>query len=421
MAYNNAEEVFGVVNKPVVEEVFAVDNIFIRQLVALSRQYAQQAKGVTFVLRNNASNRGETGARGIRADDKSMLDICKLTPLTTAFESRTLADEIAQYRLSMIGLGHEPYANWKGLQGTLVADYLLASCLCFVETFDGDYVTKGFYTRNRELAGQLTGKSIDDMKKYAPYLQMSPANYQTGALRGLKINVTKKGFTVTQPRSYIDMTKTVKITPLFLMSTLYEGLSSLLGRHIIKFTYVKNNLTEREFVTTLAPHVLNTFYPNDFVQLMITKVSTNFDKGYVHLPELGISKYDKSGVRALNLSRITSIELVDISKVDTSYIDVDFDRILPSFRETIMHSNDVNFLTMVHEELLNAPVSVNTLIELKTVIVSYIESQYTIGTTTALRHLHKYMVSREKFFPLYRGGQPLTYGKSPNFNLGGAE
>lgn len=421
MAYKNADEVYGVLNRPVVTDVFAVDNVFIRQLAALSRNYAKQAKGLTFVLKNNASNRGQIAQRGIRADEKSMLDICKLTPLTSVYASRNLSEEIAQYRMAMLGFTDAPPNMWRGIQGTLVADYLLASCLCFVEVFDGDFVTKGFYTRNRDIVSELTGKPKEDMAKYVQHLQMTTSNYQTGALKGLKINVTKKGFTVTQPKTFIDMTKTVKITPLFLMSTLYEGLSDILGTHILKFTYVKNNLTEREFITTLAPHVLNTFYPNDMVAKMLTNVSNSMAKGYVHLPEVGISKYDKSGVRALNLSRITSIEVIDISKIDTSYINVDFDRILPSFRETVMNATDVNFLHMVHEEILNAPVSASTLVELKSTIVTYVESQYVIGTTTALRQLHKYMMSREKFFPLYRSGEPLTYGRSTGFNLGGAE
>jgi hypothetical protein len=135
------------------------------------------------------------------------------------------------------------------------------------------------------------------------------------------------------------------------------------------------------------------------------------------MPELGVSKYDQSGVRALNVSRITSVEI--LQEFDASFIDVDFDTILPTFKETINNQRDPRILNMVHEDLTGQPSQAQSAAELRNSLIAFIDGQYAMGTTTALRYIHTYMVARAQIFPMYNGGKRREFGNiGSGFNLG---
>lgn len=404
-------------NGKYMEEICTVDNPFIRQLSYLAKQQAEQLKMVSFVMKDKAQNRGEIAQKGIHASQKSVIDMCKLTPLVDN-QFRTLLDEVAHYRASTLNLHDVAPTFAKDNAEILMVDYLLSASLCYVEVFDSTAnVEKFFATRNRFIAGGLANLKPQDTAKYVSYLQTYSVNYQTKQLKVLKMNVKKGGFSITQPRSFLDFNKSIKITPLFLTTAFMEGVNKILQGNIIKFKYIKDNLTEREFITTLSPQILLSYYDEGFAQKMLSGVGAQLNRGYVKLPELGISKYDHSGVRALNVSRITSIEV--INEFDASFIDVDFDTILPTFKETIATMRDPNILNMIHEDLTGKTAQANSLPELRNILISFVDGQYAMGTTTALRYIHKYMVQRKQFFPMYNEGKPVQYGTiAPTFNLG---
>lgn len=400
------DHLYSLLNRQVNHQLCALDTPFINQLAALSKSSASNLKIVSFVLKDRMQNRGEIAQRGVSASEKSVIDINKLTPLV---EPRfgTLANEIARYRAHSLAIPDS--ANFADAnRDMLMIDYLLGSSLCFVEVFDSGSVTKFFATRNRFIAGELAGLEPKDTAEYVNYLTAYPANYETRQLKVLKISATNKAFKITKPRSSLDFNRSIKVTPLFLMTSFVEGLSDILNNNIVKFTYIKDNMTEREFITTMSVGILNRFYDTETVAKIFSGIGTFLNRGYVRVPELGLSKYDASGVRALNVSRITSIEVVN--SFDTSFIDVDFDRIMPNFKETIFQLRDQSVLGIIYEELINRPASGLSVPELRDAIVSFVEGQYTVGTTTALRQLHKYMDSRKNVFKAYNGGKPVDFG-----------
>lgn len=414
----NANQVYSLTNGNYLDEICAVDNIFIRQLANLSADGAKNLKVVSFIIKDKVNNRGEIAKRGIRPDEKSVMDICKLAPLVDGSASKNLLEEVAKFRASTLNF-HEVGPNfWKENEEILMIDYLLSACLCYVEIFDSTAnVEKFFATRNRFIAGGVAGLRAEDTSKYVSYLTTYPVNYQSKQLKILKLNVNKNGMKIVQPRSFIDFNRNIKITPLFMMTSFVQGLEETLRTRIVRFKYIKDNMTEREFITTLSPEILLTHYDEKFVQKMMSNVTSQLIRGYVRLPELGISKYDASGVRALNISRITSVEV--INEFDTSFINVDFETILPAFKETINNMRDVRILAMVHEDLTGKLPQDENAFEIRNALISFVDGQYALGTTTALRYIHKYMVSRKQFFPLYNGGTPVQYGSiDSNFNLG---
>lgn len=401
---------------PVNPAILAVENPFIRQLVHLSSVQAKNLKLTTFVLKNALNNRGEIAQRGIHAQDKSVIDIAKLTPLVDRQNFRTLQEEIAYVRnwqLQLYDTKDHP-TWWRENQEMLVVDYLLASSLCLIEIFNPNSfeVQKFFATRNPLIAGTLAEKTPQETQKYLNYLQPISRSFELRQLKVLKITATKKGFRITQPRSVVDFNQPVKITPVFLMTSFMEGIRPILNQGVLKFRYLKDNLTEREFITTLNKDLLVRHYGEEFAEKMLNNVGVNIARGYVRLPEFGISRYDYTGVRALNLSRITEITLVQPEQVDLSFIDVDFDLILPNIKHGISNINNISILKMVYQELSGKePPKTDNLYELRHLLEDFIDSQHAIGTTTALRFMHKYMVARPKLFPKYNGGRPIQYSQ----------
>lgn len=412
-------DVYSLSTGRLLENLVSVDNPFIRQVASLSIQSAKSAKMVSFITKDVLSNRGQVKQKGVLASDKSVIDICKLTPLVGEIQGvKTLLDEMAYARAEMLNFNKLSPTFWKDNAYILATDYLLSSSLCYVEVFNGNNrVDKYFATRNRGLAGALTGQTDEETLKYEKVLETYNTNYTSKSLKMLKIGIVKNGFKITQPKSPVDFSGNVKVTPLFLMSTFVEGVTDILSSNILRFKYIKDNLTEREFITTMSTTVLNQHYDNDFVQRMMSNVSMKMDRGYIRLPELGISKYDASGVRALNLSRITSVEVIE--SFDASYINVDFDSILPVFKETVQQQRDIRVLNMIYEDLTASRSTASSYNELQHIIVNYVDTQFMLGTTTALRHLHKYMISRPQFFRIYNNGERKEYGRiRDGFNLG---
>ena len=141
------------------------------------------------------------------------------------------------------------------------------------------------------------------------------------------------------------------------------------------------------------------------------------DRGYMKVPELGCSKYDETGLRALNLSRITNIKVVDT--FDSSFIDVDFNSIIPTFKAVIEAIRNRDVIGMIYQTLMNESPNEKSLFEMRSEIMVFVDGRYAIGTTTFQKELHNYMVRYNMIFKGYNGKpNKLSLEMPDNFNLG---
>lgn len=391
--------IYGLKDANCIEGLMTIDNPFIRQIAVLSSEKAKENKILSIELDNVLCNRSAF-----------TIDIKKLPSLTGGYE--TLLDEVANYRAKSIGLavdgdliGESFISNNKDV---LFVDYMLACSVCYVEVFDGGKIDKYLATKNRMLAGAICGKTEAETRKYMNYLTPYASMYENKQISVLKINVNKKGKSITQPRNYLDLSKKVKVTPLFFLNMYVKQLMELLNQGFVKFTYIKDNLTEREFVSTLNEVKMSQYYDSEIIDKMKRNHELKLSRGYIRLPEMGISKYDLSCVRSLNISRITSMEVVD--SFDTRFIDVDFSTILNSFIKGVQNCDDVNLLVHIYTELVQSPPTDFECAAIKGDLVSFIESQHIIGTTTLLRQLHLYMLRYPQIFKGYDGKSVEDYG-----------
>lgn len=411
---------YSLTNGKYIAPLKTVDNMFIRQVYSLAVNYAKQHKMLSLVSKNVMSNRGELSSKSKKAGEKSVIDLCKLAPLTGLEGIKNIKEEIAFYRWKSLGFQEGEVDFWKTESELLMLDYLLASSLCYIEVFEkgAAKVEKYYATRNRFIASGVANIEPTETAKYTNYLTPTFSDYKNKQIRVLKLTQNKNGFKITQPRSALNFKhKIVRVTPLFLIGAFVEGITPSLGKEIIKFTYIKDNSQERELITTLSPSILMKYYDAEFAQKMLNNCENHFGRGYIRVPELGCSKYDETGVRALNLCRITSIEI--LNEIDPSFISVDFNLILPTFKMTLNDINDFNVLNMLYQGLKNDIPKSRDINELKASINSFVDSQYLLGTTTFLKFLHNYMLTYRMIFKGYTG-KPKEYANNvpDNFNMG---
>ena len=418
-------DIYSLTGGSYIPNLMAVDNTFVRQLAMLAFSNAKNGKMVSVIYKNILSERGEVGQKGVSASEKSVLDICKLSPLGGGLGgAKTTLEEIAAYRWGMLNFDNTSTDGWKQYAYTLMVDYLFAACVCYVEVFEAsNRVDKFFATRNKNIAALLTEADQKTSQKWVNFLTPLETDYSMKQLRMLKLTNNKNGWKVTQPRSAVNLGKSIRVTPLFLLSTFVEGISEVLKTQMVKFTYVKDNMQERELVSTLSSEILEKYYGAERTEELLKASDNKYSRGYVRLPELGASRYDYSGVRALNISRITSIEVVQ--SFDERYLDVDFEGIIPMFKNTVEHLMDINALAVIFTDLCQLPLpnfngmpTKQDCYEMQNEITSWCDIQYSIGSTTFQRSLHSFMVDWPSIFNGYTGKKVSYSSFSSNFNLG---
>jgi hypothetical protein len=318
-------------------------------------------------------------------------------------------------------VGDNFYNEYKAI---LFLDYILSLSLCFVELYDTTNRVEKFYaTRNRFIAGRVTGESEQATAKYIPYLTGDMNDIINHRLRFLKLkHSTKTGYSIVQPRTYYDA-RSVRVTPAFFTTTFVNNLSDILEKKVVRFNFVKDNMTQREISTTLNRDILMNIYKDSrVVDTMLEGTEAVLDRGFIRIPEIGLSKYDKTGVRALNVTRIVSIEYdVDVSSL-TGYINVDYDSIVPNFNRSItgMH-RDPGLVTEVYKRVIGAEPTGLSCYEMIDRLLKYVDSYSSLGTTTFLRRLHDIMIGLSPYFGGYTGA-PMEFGKDNvskyAFNLG---
>ena len=122
---------------------------------------------------------------------------------------------------------------------------------------------------------------------------------------------------------------------------------------------------------------------------------------------MGASRYDGTGVRALNLVRILSAK--EVEEVDRTFIDVDLSSVVSNFGDcldyAVAHFPDK--LGDIYEELGMEADGVDSKSSSSGTLVKamkdYAETTQIIMSTTFQRQLHLFMASNPQWFPLYTG------------------
>ena len=415
-------DIYSLVDNKYIPQLNSIDNGFIRQLYMLALNSSKQHKMLGIISDNflSSNNNLLSELKG----NNTILNICQLPPLLDKENCNNIVEDVAKYRWEKLSFNFDK-DFWKERSSLLFLDYVLSCCLCYIEVYEdgsasgkkSNNVDKFYATRNRFIAGNVAGVSDSDTAKYVNYLTPILADYRMGSLRVLKLNRQKKGFKITQPRSAINFNKAVKVTPLFFISAFIQGLGPVMKENIVKFKYIKDNGQERELITTLSKDIFAKYYGMAYAEDVVSKFEMKMDRGYLKVPELGCSRYDESGLRALNLSRITSFEVVD--SFDSSYIDVDFNSIIPTFKATIEAVKNKEVMGLIYQTLLNENPGDKDLYVLRSDILVYVDGRFAIGTTTFQKELHNYMKQYHMIFKGYNG-KPTQFSLSmpDNFNLG---
>lgn len=289
-------------------------------------------------------------------------------------------------------------------------NFLLKTSVCYVEVIETTgKVQKFTMCSNLELL-----KHIGDTSKLNGLA--TALGVTNKEVRGVKINKTK----LTKPRTPIDLTLVdgIRVVPLCILNAIATRYSKELASEMYTFIYRKDGGQARELVSTLSFDILNRYYSTDKAQEMLSGSGQAVLRGFLRLPEVGASKYD-SGVRALNVTKITSVDTVKDNEVDTSFINVDFDGIVPMFKETVakLRGNKDFLLNIISGLSINVSDAKHCSdIELITKLIEWVDIQKAIGSTTFLRVLHKYMCSDPMIFMGYSGERREV--SNFTFNLG---
>lgn len=341
--------------------------------------------------------------------------------------SKTLYQEIVDYRREVYlngNFGILPYDD--KVNKALFYDYLLSISICYVEI--PKWITKNgipqktydkfLATRNPAIMSAWMGFSVNEMQaKYSTRIQQSNVDFISGELRVAKLTSSAKGNSISIPRNNLPVEE-MTCTPLFMLYAMTNGFYGVLKDNIVKFTYLKDNETIRELPSTINFEILMSYYSdNSFISAMLGGVdvfstdqggmllSTKQSRGYIKLPELGCSKYDYSGVRSLNISRLLRMEI--IPEVDRTFIDVDLNSVVDTFKSSLdgLLVSNPDAISKVYTDLNieeEQPGGISS-VALVDKIKSYVDTCNLVLTTSFKRALHIFMIQHPDIFPLYTG------------------
>lgn len=414
--------VYSVTNDMAVS-IATINNDFYQRITNFAMNLAKEGKYLTLNFRNLPINYG--GREFV--DNGSIVDLGLVNPFYQMEGVNNIYDELAYVRFCMGGFDQP--INWMETKYSLALDYLLRTSLCFVEIFNPNStyaVDKFMATRSPYIACLLNGDDmLNKYNQYEEYLYMNVPAYQMAQFKLLKLSPNKNSntFRVTMPRNSINMGQYVKVTPICLMKGFMEGIQELMDNNIVNFHYIKDNLTVRQMATSTSTDIIYRYYNHEHYLKALMNRTFQLNRGYMRVPELGLSMYDETGVRALNLTRIIKIEV--LQDIDASFIAVDFDRIPTEFRMGVESISDIDTLRLVYAEVIGQrPNDGLDFFTLRNVILNHASTQFSVGTTMAKKEYHNYMVQREHIFKTYNKGvkieeqstMPIDNGF--NFNMG---
>ena len=412
---------------------FAVANPFIIEMNKACYRLGKQLQAFSLLCNDIQKSAG-------------VLDLAQVNAMVNS--SDTVMSEIAKYRAKVYENVYNTAIQFDNSSSDkekyLFMDYLLTSSICYVEI--PKYVTKEgipqqtydkfLVTKNPAIMGAWMGMSPDEMQiKYGSKVASSIYELTNGEVRFVKCVTNAKGNSISVPRSSFSCDKITTCVPLFMLYAFMKGLEEFYTEGILKFTYLKDNNTLRELFTTTSSAILMDYYKDqNYVNMVLSGTDIATDKqggmmlsskqsrGYVKVPELGLSRYDATGVRALNLARILKVEKV--TEVDRSFIDVDLDSCVDNFYNCVdyitVHMPDK--LPLVFQQVCGndakLPEGASQVVVLDE-LHKFVDTRNVLLSTTFHKALHKYMVSNPELFPYYTGlpCRKATEESSDNFNV----
>lgn len=351
----------------------------------------------------------------------NVIDFATFTGFADA--SKNLVDEIAnirreQYKVTGVYLSQDVDKK------VLFFDYLLSISACYIEI--PKYVTKEgmaqeaydkfLMTKNPNIIAAWLGiKPLEAQTKYSGKIHMTGYDFDNGYIRCVKLMQSAKGNSITVPRSPLSMEK-LSCIPLYMLWAFVEGSKTIMQDKLIEFGYLKDNGTVRVLPTTLNESIMRDYYKDNlFVNLMLNGIdinkvqqggmmlSSHINRGYIKVPEIGISKYDATGVRSLNIARLLYAK--EVTEVDRSYIDVDLDSVQLGFinASDSLLTRDESQVILMFKELTQKEPTADTPALIIEEAKKYVQNMITIFSTTYKKSLHTFMISHPQWFPKYTG------------------
>lgn len=353
-------------------------------------------------------------------------------------QSKNMLDEISELRREE----YTKFGIYLGVDNltkkTLFYDYLMSISICYIEipkfhTKDGfaqSTYDKFLVTKNPSIMAIWMGCLPAEMQaKYSARIASNQIDLGDHSLRAVKLQTSAKGNSISCPRGTFDVEKMTCI-PLFMLYAFQKGFEDSLKSKILKFTFLKDNGTIRELCSTLNSDILMSYY-NDtsFVGGMLTssdidsqkqggmQMSSKMNRGYIKIPEVGSSIYDRSGTRSLNLARVLKIEEVD--SVDKTFIHVDLNSVEQNFYDCLDYAvkKFPDQIKYIYRGILGEDSDSEQPLVIVSKINEFIRSRSAILSTTFLRELHLFMINNPQWFPLYTGKPNIAQQSSKNFGV----
>lgn len=369
-----------------------------------------------------------------------VLDLAKCGGLID--QTMPMIDEVAKVRNEEYNIIKKSELNDKDKRALFI-HYLMATSICYCEvekwkTTNGvasKTYDKFLCTRNPAIMGAWMGMSPAEMQaKYSRRIQVDTADLNEGVLRYVKLLSSAKGNSISVPRTFASF-ENMRCVPLFMLYAWITGAKDVMQNNIVKFTFLKDNHTERELCTTLSEDIIRKYYKDNlFISTMLSGVdidsnqqggmnlSSKVHRGYIKLPELGSSIYDSTGTRSLNLARILKAEVVD--EIDTTFINVSLSSVVENFKNHIDYvaQNQPTSLAEIYNKLSATEkfTGEESSASIVNALYSYVDENEMLLSTSYQRQLHLFMISNPQWFTMYTG-QPTKGVSTSTENFGVAQ
>ena len=343
----------------------------------------------------------------------------------------TILDEIAEYRKDIFKNNCLYLDTSDELKKKyLFYDYLMTIAICYVEiptykTKDGfaqKSYDKFFATRNPALMATWMGVETSAMQiKYTPQININQAMISDNEMRYVKLGRTNKGNKITVPKKNGKIEHMTCI-PLFMLSALVDGFKPYLSDRIVEFTYIKDNGTVRTLPASISEKILMDYYHDtntvasllsgvdlDKEQQGAIVMSSHMNRGHFKVPEIGLSKYDVTGVRSVDVARLLKIR--EVKEVNRFFIDVDVDAVIDEFQTLVEQKvgSHPEELPLIYKDIVGKdPEATMTTTDFISALFNDVAAKNAVGSTKYRESLHMYMITHPQYFPNYTGMRVLN-------------
>lgn len=317
-------------------------------------------------------------------------------------------------------------------------DYLLNISICYIElpkSYEKGGVKKVTYdkyiaTKNSKLLS--IWEDISEPECYAKYTKRivpMEEDLRSGCIKLAKLSISdKKGVSISVPRNKINV-ENMKCMPIFMVNNFLKGIYPYLENGMLEILYAKDNNTERDMVTTLNMDIVNKYYGKGFTDMVSESIEfidniedeifliPKQNRGYIRVPELGCSRYDKTGVRSINIARI--LEMKQVQGFNTEFVDIDLDAVIGNFEvmsEGLCIRNKEEFMNMVYT-LCSVMPKIDDTSHLMSMIRVWISNNNSYHGTVFKRYLHNFMLSNPQWFKGYTGKRTLSTNNNDNLGV----